>query len=1149
MKELFKITGFLPYIIIIFLNAMVDLGHKITLQNTIFKSCESSELIILTAIVNALILLPYIFLFSPSGFLSDKYSKVKIIRIASGFAVGITTLILLSYYLELFWFSFILTFILAAQSAIYSPAKYGLIKEMVGNEKIASANAIVQAVTIVSILLGAILFSVIFEYLLQGQSIDKNTILSFMTPIGFILIAFSIFEFILAMRLPETGQDNPESTFSMKKYKNGTYLKENFKLIKSKETIFLSIIGLSILWGLSQLIIAVFGPYLKETLGITNAIIPQALLALSGLGIVIGSLYSGKLSKNYIEVGTIPLGALGISAMLFFIPTLTNIYMIGFSLFAYGFFAGLFIVPLNSLIQFDTQKKNLGKVLAGNNFVQNVVMFSFLVLTSLFAYLDVSSRVLINLAAIVAFIGGIYTILKLPQSLVRYFFKIILRFKYKIDIHGLENVEEGKGVLLLGNHISFLDWAILQLAYPKQISFVIDKGFYNKFYLKPFMKFFKAIPISPFGSKDALKLVTEALNRGETVALFPEGVISRNGHLATFHKGFEIAAQNAKNSIIVPFYLRGLWEGDFSRASYKMKQRKEKNLSVSFGKKLPTTANADEVKKAVFDLSITSWEEYSKTLPSIQKAWIYRAKEVGNDLSIADTTGLELSANKFITGTLMIAQTIKKRLNKEKNVGIILPTSAAGSMGNMAILSLGKTIVNINYSSGEESIAHALEISKINKIVTSKKFLSKLKDKGFDLTNVLKDKELIYLEDVKKEMSNTKKLIMLIMVKMFSASLLSSLFIKDRDNEETAAILFSSGSEGTPKGIELTHRNILGNIKQTLTVMNPDIDDVMLGTLPIFHSFGLTVTTILPLVEGVPVVCHPDPTDGLSIGKIAYKYQATILLGTATFLRLYVKNRKVNPLMFKYLRLVIAGAEKLPKEIAKEFKVKFGLDVYEGYGATETTPVAAVNIPDILQPDDWKVQKGHKEGTVGLPLPGSNIRIVDPETFIELQIGEEGMVLIGGTQIMKGYIEQPEKTKEVIKEIDGIRWYVTGDKGRVDKDGFLTLVDRYSRFAKIGGEMVSLGLVETQIRKLINPEINIMTTAIPDSKKGEQVVLFIEDMSEKILSEIKLKIKESDLNPLFKPSTYLKVEEIPKLGTGKADFKGAKSLALKLTTK
>ena len=1149
MKALFSIAGFGSYILIVFLNAMTDLGHKIILQNTIFKAYEGSELIVLTAIVNALILLPFIFLFSPAGFISDKYPKVKVVEYASAAAVGITTLILLSYMMGWFWFAFAMTFILAAQSAIYSPAKYGLIKEMTGNDMLAQANAVVQAVTIVSILTGAVIYSIFFEQLLGDRSTTPSEILQYIAPVGYLLIGASIMEFMLARRLAKRFkkvQIDEEMHFEMGEYQNLHYLKENFAILRREKVVWASILGLSILWGISQILVAIFGEYLKGKLGITDTVVAQGLLSLMGVGLVTGSIVAGKVSRNFIETGIVPIGALGITFVLYMIPTLQSLGTLGSALFAFGFFSGVIVVPLNALIQFATPTPILGKVLAGNNFVQNVVMFMALMLTALFGYFQLSSTGLFYVIALVAMFGTVATLLKLPQSMIRYLVKMIISFRYTLSVEGLKHIDAKKGVLLLGNHVSFLDWAILQMAYPKQIRFVMERSYYEIWYLKPFFRFFGAIPISSRGGKNALSLVTEALNNGETVAIFPEGHLSRNGHLGTFQRGFEIACKEVDSeAVIVPFYLRGLWEGDFSHASKKMKRKKSKDVSVSFGEMMEIRSTAAQVKKAVFDLSIESWRAYARTLPSIQEAWIESAKEVGGKLSMADSTGVELSGNRLIAGTLLIASKLKPKIGQMPNIGVILPTSVGGSMGNMALLSLGKTIVNLNYSSGTQSLLHAIKAANIETVVTSKQFVTKLKAKGFDLSEVLAKVEVVYLEDMKTQIAKAESIMKLLAVKMMPVWMLKLFYIQKRESNDTAAILFSSGSEGNPKGIELTHKNIMGNIKQITTLINPTDEDVMLGTLPIFHSFGLTVTTLMPLIEGIPVVCHPDPTDGFGIGKLSAKYEATMLFATATFFRLYTRNRKLHPLMFKDLRIIIAGAEKLPNEIRKAFKEKFGHEIYEGYGATETTPVASVNIPDVLLPDTWKPQIGNKPGTVGLPVPGSSFKIVDPETFEELPTGEEGMVLIGGTQIMKGYLGDPEKTASVIKEIDGIRWYVTGDKGRLDEDGFLTIVDRYSRFAKIGGEMVSLGLVEQEINKVISEEEKVAVTAIPDEKKGEAVVLLFE--GEREIDEVMHAIGTLGMNPLFVPSKAYKVDEIPVLGTGKADFKGAKKLAQELS--
>ena len=1145
MKHLFKIAGFTPYVLILFLNAMTDLGHKIVLQNTILKSYDGSDLIILTAIVNALILLPFILLFSPSGFLSDKYPKVQIIRVASAIAIAITTLILISYIMGWFWVAFGLTFLLAGQSAIYSPAKYGLIKEMVGKENLTPANSMVQAVTIVAILAGGIVYSYFFEGFLVEDIKESSQILQAIYPLGFALILASVVEFIFAMRLPLKNQEVKNMEFHFKKYRDFTYLKGNMKLLHKSKTVWLSIIGLSIFWGVSQLVVAIFGAYLKENLGIDNTIVINGLLALSGVGMVVGSLLVSRFSKRFIETGIIPFGALGIGISLYLIPNLSSPTTIGVIFFAYGVFAGLFIVPLNTIIQLLTPQCMMGKVLAGNNFMQYIVMFGFLLLTTIFAYSGADSSSLFKVASLIALLGFIYTLKHLAHELVQFVVRLGFGFFYNMEVTGLEHLKAQKGILLLGNHVSFLDWAFLQIATPRPIRFVIDRHYYELWYFKPIFKFFKAIPISTRGGKNALKAVGEALTNGDIVALFPEGHLTRNGHIGKFQKGFEIAVNDVEHAVIVPFYLRGLWEGKFSHANEKIKKRKLKDVSVSFGATLPIHSKAEEVKEQVIKLSVGSWSRYIERLDTLPQTWIKEAKEVGEKLSIADSTGVELSGYKFITAVLLMRSKFKKRLGSSQNVGLIVPTSAGGSIANMATLTLGKTIVNLNYSSGTKSLKYAIELAEIKQIISSKQFITKLQAKGFDLTEALEGVEVFYLEEIKSTISKADQLFTFLQAKFLPTFLLRLFYIKSVSNSSVASILYSSGSEGTPKGIELTHQNILGNIKQFINVINPTQEDVMLGTLPIFHSFGITVTTFAPLIEGIPVICHPDPTDGLGIAKLATKYRATFLFATATFFRLYARNRKIHPKMFEHLRMVVAGAEKLPTEIAQLFKERFGKDIWEGYGATETTPAASCNVHDAIVPDTYHIQVGAKRGTIGLPLPGTALMIVDPKTYKPLPIGEDGMILIGGVQVMKGYLKNEKKSDEVIKEIDGIRWYLSGDKGHLDVDGFLTIVDRYSRFAKIGGEMVSLGLVEQEIRKCIDEESQIAITAIPDEKKGERVVLLLEGSEN--LEALKAKINLLEINPLFVPSGYFKVEEIPKLGTGKADFKGAKKLALELS--
>ena len=1128
MDKLFKVKGFNLYIFIMFLNAMTDLGHKIILQNTIFKSYDGSTLIVLTALVNALILLPFIMLYKPAGSISDKYQKTKVVKLSALFAVFITIMITISYYQGWFYFAFFMTFVLAGQSAIYSPAKYGLIKEMMEEKLLTKANSVVQAVTIISILLGAVVYSVLFEGLLDSAT-TPNTMLKEVAPLGYLLVFSSLLEFFSATWLEKVVQKR-----EIKKQSSDEKL---LPLLKQNSTVWQSIIGLSIFWAISQVVVAIFGEYLKGSLGETNSIIAQGLLSLSGVGIILGSLYVGRVSKNYTEMGVIPVGAFMMSIALFFIPLLDSKGALGVAIFVFGFGSGMFIVPLNTIIQAKTDDTVLGKVLAGNNLVQNLFMFFALVMTAVVGFFGVSSTILFYLASFITILGGFWAMKKLFFEMVRFLLKLFVSLRYKLDVTSKVDLDSHKGgILLLGNHQSLLDWAILQVAYPRQIRFVMDKDYYNLWYVKPIVEFFNIIPISTRGSKEALKGITDALNAGEVVGIFPEGHLTQSGHIGEFQKGFEIALKDVEDAKIVPFYLRGLWEDSFSKAPKKT--QKNRDISVVFGEFMDKNSTKEEVRDAVLKLSYEAWSRYIDRLNSVQEMWIKNSKR---DFFIADSTGQKFSSTKFKTVTFLMAKKLKPLINKEQNIGIIMPSTIAGSLANMAVLTLGKTIVNLNYSSGTPSLLHALKVADIKTIITSKQAITKLKAKGFDLSEVLEKVQVIYLEEIKEQITKQESVRVFLEVLVCPSAFIKRRYIKSSDTNDTAVILFSSGSEGTPKAIELTHKNIVGNIKQINSLIAPSDKDVVLGTLPIFHSLGLTVTTLFPLLESVPVVCHPDPTDGYAIGKLAYKYSATMLFATATFYRLYTRNKKLNPLMFESLRLCIAGAEKLPNEIREAFRGRFGKEIYEGYGATETAPVATINIPDRLRRDTYKVQKGNSIGSVGMPLVGTLIKIVDPESFKELAVGDEGMILIGGVQVMKGYLKDEQKTASVIKKIDGVRYYVTGDKGRVDSEGFLTIVDRYSRFAKIGGEMVSLGLVESLIAKVVDENSLVSITALPDSKKGEKLVLLAEGEIE--IEVLKKSIKELEINPLFVPSSYHKVDDIPKLGSGKVDFKGLKKLA------
>ncbi|SHO80959.1 Putative 2-acylglycerophosphoethanolamine acyltransferase / acyl-acyl carrier protein synthetase [hydrothermal vent metagenome] len=1133
MKNIIKISGFLPYLIILILNVTVDIAHKITISNVLIKSYDGEQLMILTAIINMLILIPFVLLFSPSGYLSDKYPKDIVIKYASLTAIGLTTLITISYFAGWFVVSFIATLLLATQSAIYSPAKYGMIKELVGEDNLGGANAIVQSLTIVSILVSSIIFTIIFENLYNNE-LDPNIIVQSLVPIGVSLIILSSLEAFFAFKLPSLKAKNPSSQFKIKKYFNSTYLRVNLQKIQKNKNIWLSIIALSIFWGVAQVVIASFPAHYKLITGDSDTIIIQSILAISSIGLIIGSIIAGYYSKKHIEHGFIPISAIGLSLSLFGFAITTNttyLYIISLS---FGFFGGLFIVPLNATIQYFAPHQSMGKILAGNNFIQNIVMIIFLSISILFVYLGFSTTNLFILSSFIMLIGAFFAIKKLPHLFTRMILFPLLRSRYKLIVDGIENIPKQGGVLLLGNHISWIDWLVVQLASPRAIKFVMIRSIYNRWYLRWFLKFFDVISISNSGSRASMRAIKERLDNGEVVAIFPEGHISYNGQLGEFKRGFEMILKGTTYPI-VPFYIRGLWGSSFSRADDKFKEitKKERDIIIAFGNPLASNSNHEVVKQKVIELSYTTWDKYINSSQPLQYYWIKQAKSKLFKRAIVDSLGMDLSNLKFITAVLLFAKIFKNY--KSQNIAIILPSSAIGGIINMALLVVGKTIVNLNYSAGVDNISQAIKDANIEHIITSEKFIDKLQSKGFIFDEFI-NRRLIKVEDISAKFRKKDKIMALVEAFISPIWLLKKLYFKRVDMDSVSAVLFSSGSESKPKGIELTHKNLIANIKQVSAVLNFKNDDTILNSLPIFHSFGLTVTLLLPLTKGVGIISIPDPTDAFNIGKYSTRYRATIIFGTSTFYRIYTKNRKLHPLMFQSIRVAVAGAEKLNEDVAKAFRDKFGITLYEGYGATETTPVVSVNMPNSIELDSMAIITSNKPRSVGQPLPGTVIKIINPTTLEELPIGEDGMILIGGVQVMKGYLNNPTKTDDVIVEIDGIRYYKSGDKGHIDSDGFIFIIDRYSRFAKIGGEMISLLSLEEAIN---DDDIEVLAVNIPDSKKGEKIVILYID-NEDIIRE-----RAKKLDNIMQPSEYIQVEELPKLASGKSDFGKAKEMAMR----
>ena len=497
---------------------------------------------------------------------------------------------------------------------------------------------------------------------------------------------------------------------------------------------------------------------------------------------------------------------------------------------------------------------------------------------------------------------------------------------------------------------------------------------------------------------------------------------------------------------------------------------------------------------------------------------------------MADSTGKELTYGKALAGSLLLARWIGSDCPNEPMVGLLLPASVGGALANIAALLAGKVPVNLNFTSGPEAMTSAIRQCGLRTILTSRTFQAKAK---------LEEREgMVFLEDALAQVKPWQKVGATLCAFLLPSRMLQWLCVRGQTHShQLATVVFSSGSTGEPKGVMLSHHNILSNIEAVLQVFRLTRNDCMMGVLPFFHCFGFTHTLWLPIVSGFAVVYHPNPLDARTVGGMTAKYKATLLVATPTFYTAYL--RKCSPEEFASLRLPISGAEKLPGPLAKAFREKFHMDLLEGYGCTEMAPVITANVPEGT--DGFARQIGHKPGTVGRPLPGIAAKVVDLDTGRPLGRNQEGMLLVKGPNQMMGYLGQPEKTEEVLR--DG--WYVTGDIASIDEDGFIRIADRLARFSKIGGEMVPHGKIEEVLRG--ETDSSCAVTAIPDEQKGERLVVFYthRNVSAKDLWE---RLCRSDLPRLWVPKAenFYYLETLPTLGTGKVDLKQLKSLARQL---
>jgi acyl-[acyl-carrier-protein]-phospholipid O-acyltransferase/long-chain-fatty-acid--[acyl-carrier-protein] ligase len=1075
--------------------------------------------------------LPFILFSMAAGFLADRYPKRSVVIGTKGLEIAVMLLGTVGLWLQSLPFLIGVIFLMSVQSAFFSPSKYGLLPEMLPEEKLSWGNGILGLGTFVAIISGSATAGVLSDKLGPDRWYA-----------GFLLIVLAGVGFATSHGILRLPPADPHKKFQLNFLDD---LAKNFGKIRKDRVLTLAILGSTYFWFLG----ALFGEptillYGKDVLDLTDTQI-SLLRACLAIGIGLGSAAAGILSGKKIEYGLVPLGALGLAAMagLLAIPDLTY-QSVQIMLGILGFSGGFFIVPLMALVQQRPRPEEKGSIIATNSWLTSVgVMLAAGAFWILRNPLGFSPGQIFLLGSVITLAATMYAVRLVPDSLVRLMIWMLTYTFYRVRVRGRENIPERGGALFVANHLALTDAFYLVASTDRQIRFLMFQGMYEKWWIKPFARMMRVIPISselrPREMVKSLQAATDWIKEGNVVCIFAEGQITRTGQMLPFRKGMQNILKGV-DAPIIPVNLDGVWGSIFSfekgRFYWKLPREIPFPITVSYGEPMPPDSEPHAVRQVVQELGAVAWEERKPRMRPLHRAFIRTARKKRGRFAFADATTPKMSFIGALTGSILLARRLRKSKiwDGQKNVGILLPPSVPGALVNYAAMMMGKVPVNLNYTLSGEALASCIEQCGIQNVLTSGRVLKLLKVKI--------SVETVLLEDIAKDPTIGEKVSSLIKACLYPARLIEKSVgcEKPIQIDDLATIIFSSGSTGEPKGVMLSHYNVMSNVEQLGQVFAFEKNDAFLGVLPFFHSFGFMGTLGAPAGLGVGVGYHVNPVDAKTVGKIVAENEITFLLATPTFLQLYLRGCK--PEQFGSVTFAMVGAEKLPDRLANAFEEKFGVRPMEAYGCTECSPAVTVNTRD-FRAAGFK-QIGGKRGAIGHPLPGLCIRIVDPETGEPLPVGQAGLMLVRGPNVMLGYLGQPEKTAEVLK--DG--WYATGDIAALDQDGFVTITDRLSRFSKIGGEMVPHIKIEEQLHELADSKTQTFAVAgLPDEKKGEKLVV-LHTLGAEALAAALEKIGDADLPNLWKPrkDQFFSIEKMPYLGTGKLDLKGIKAMAAEL---
>ncbi|WP_337176522.1 MFS transporter [Paludisphaera sp.] len=1073
-----------------------------------------------TAIAQIVLIVPLMLASLPAGVLADRVGKRSIIVGAKAAELGLLTLgtLVLALHPSGGWPALAVLAMLGVQAAIYSPARYGILPEVLPHEDLSRGNGLIEMASNIALIAGMVAAGPLFQRTLGNP-----------WPAGLVLMMLSAAGLAAASTVPVVPAARSEGGLRRT-------IDMAIEAIRGDRVLRLSVVGQVIVWSIASIVPSPLLPYGMITLGL-EPFQAGLLAAALGIGVGIGCYLAGRISGKQVEYGLIPLGALGMSvSALLFGAWGPGVYGTIALMGLLGFFAGFVLVPLNALIQWRSPADRRGAVIAVTNTLVYVGMLIGAGLALGFAALDFSAPTIFLVMGAGLLVGFVWAFSLVPEAFFRFVLLSMAATVYRVRYVGRHHIPSEGQALLVPNHVSFVDGLFIMALSDRPVRFVVYAEYFDKPLIGRLLRTMRAIPISasrgPRMILQAFRECGRALDAGELVCIFPEGQITRTGLIGPFQRGLLRIVRN-RTTPIIPIHLDRLQESIFAPVSgRRLPGRLPLPVTVSIGEPMPPTASLFEIRQAIRGLDCEAWEYRREDMRPLHHGFIRRARRHPFRMALMDLQKPGLTYIRTLASALAIAKRLGPRWEGQRNVGVMLPASMGTAVINLAAALSGRATVNLNFTAGRAGMESAARQAGLTSVITSRAFLekAKLEPPG--------GVELIYAEDEMQALERGDKL----------RALAAAVFLPIRAMErfagasrpvaldDPATIIFSSGSTGDPKGVVLTHYNIMADIEATRRAQHVKPNDRLAAVLPFFHAFGYSMFWFAK-TSGMGSAFHPSPLDAIAVGALVEKFRLTVLMATPTFLQLYI--RRVPPSQFGSLRLVLAGAEKLPETVARAFEEGFGIAPTEGYGVTECSPFVAVNTFSYRSPGFF--QPGTRRGTVGQPIPGVAVRVVDPTTHDTLGADEEGLLLVKGPNVMDGYLGRPDLSEKAF--LDG--WYNTGDIGLLTADGYLKITGRLSRFSKIGGEMVPHGRVEEALQEAAGAQSQLFAvTALGDAKKGEKLAV-LTTLDDAKLDAALRKLPEMGLPNLFIPrrENIVKVDAIPMLGSGKLDLRAVKKLA------